>query len=214
MNAPSTADLDEMRPLTSGLRFPEGGAADRDGSLVVPEIEGAALVRVRPDGTKETIAEVGGGANGCAFGPDGAIYVSNNGGYIFQEADGLPFPVGTPDGTVKGLVQRVDPRSRRRPRRCRRGGSGSAPPCAGWRPPPGRRIRPRSPRRRPRRSPARAPRGGSDQGSSAYQASSPVVRRYWAVPSGRIRMSRSARYRSRSASKSAGCQCSVPGVCC
>lgn len=109
MNARSTIDLTTMRTLGAGLRFPEGPAADRDGSLVVPEIEGAALVRVRPDGTRETIAEVGGGANGCAFGPDGAIYVSNNGGYAFAEADGVRFPIGVPEGYAGGSVQRVDP---------------------------------------------------------------------------------------------------------
>ena len=109
MNTQSSFGADTVRTFASGLRFPEGPAVDRDGSLIVPEIEGGALARVRPDGTAETVAEVGGGANGCAFGPDGAIYVCNNGGYTFAEADGMRFPVGIPEGYVGGSLQRVDP---------------------------------------------------------------------------------------------------------
>ena len=36
--------------------------------------------RVHPDGTKTTVAEIEGGPNGAAVGPDGAIYLCNNGG--------------------------------------------------------------------------------------------------------------------------------------
>ena len=40
-----------------------------------------------PDGKKERIADAGGGPNGAAIGPDGAIYVTNNGGaFQFDEA--------------------------------------------------------------------------------------------------------------------------------
>ena len=102
-------EQDAVRVFGRGLRFPEGPVADRDGSLIVPEIEGAALVRVRPGGGLETVAEVGGGANGCAFGPDGALYVSNDGGYVFAEADGARFPVGVPEDFTGGSIQRVDP---------------------------------------------------------------------------------------------------------
>jgi gluconolactonase len=35
---------------------------------------------VAPDGTKTTLAEVPGGPNGLALGPDGALYLCNNGG--------------------------------------------------------------------------------------------------------------------------------------
>lgn len=109
MSSPEFVSDDKVRVMASGLRFPEGGAVDADGSVVVPEIEGGALVRVRPDGTVEPLADVGGGANGCAFGPDGALYVCNDGGYVFAEQDGQRFPIGTVDGTVRGTVQRVDP---------------------------------------------------------------------------------------------------------
>jgi gluconolactonase len=102
-------DPADVRPLTSGLRFPEGPAVSGDGSVVVPEIEGAAVSAVSPDGTRTVLAEVGGGANGCAFGPDGALYVCNDGGLVFTAADGIRFPGGAhPDGWTGGCLQRVD----------------------------------------------------------------------------------------------------------
>ena len=64
-----------------------------DGSVVLVEMFGPAVSRVKPDGTKEVIAEVPGGPNGLAVGPDGALYVCNNGG-AFTPVDlgGLMLP--------------------------------------------------------------------------------------------------------------------------
>ena len=67
----------ELVEVTSGLRFPEGPIAMPDGSVILVEMFGPRITRVLPDGTKETIAEVPGGPNGLAIGPDGALYVSN-----------------------------------------------------------------------------------------------------------------------------------------
>jgi gluconolactonase len=36
-------------------------------------------------GTPSRVAAPGGGPNGLAYGPDGALYVTNNGGFAFQE---------------------------------------------------------------------------------------------------------------------------------
>ena len=44
-----------------------------DGSVVLVEMFGPRITRVHPDGTKETIAEIPGGPNGAAVGPDGAL---------------------------------------------------------------------------------------------------------------------------------------------
>ena len=84
------ADITE---LADGLRFPEGPIAMTDGSVVLVEMFGPRLTKVRPDGSTETIAEVPGGPNGAAVGPDGAFYVCNNGGCFRPvELDGLLVP--------------------------------------------------------------------------------------------------------------------------
>ena len=101
----------EWRQVTSGLRFPEGPIAMPDGTVVLVEMFGPRLTRVHPDGTTETIAEIPGGPNGAAVGPDGAFYLCNNGG-CFTEVDmgGMTFP-GPFDPTryLGGRIQRVDP---------------------------------------------------------------------------------------------------------
>src|SRR5690606_11446953 len=61
------------------------------------------------DGTRTTVAELGGGPNGCALGPDGALYVVNNGGAAkWRDAEGLMIPGRTVDEHVGGYIQRVD----------------------------------------------------------------------------------------------------------
>jgi gluconolactonase len=101
----------EWKDVTSGLRFPEGPIAMPDGSVVLVEMFGPRLTRVHPDGSKETVAEIPGGPNGAAVGPDGAIYLCNNGG-CFTEVDlgGMTFPGPFDPGRyLGGRIQRVDP---------------------------------------------------------------------------------------------------------
>jgi gluconolactonase len=93
--------------VAEGLLFPEGPIAMADGSVVLVEIKRQTLTRVLPDGRKEVIAELGGGPNGAAVGPDGAVYVANNGGFEWIEAE-LLTPHGTPADYVTGSIQRVD----------------------------------------------------------------------------------------------------------
>lgn len=73
-------ELQDVEVLAEGLDFPEGPVALGDGSVLVVEINGGRLTRVDTDGTKTVVAEVGSGPNGAARGPDGAIYLCNNGG--------------------------------------------------------------------------------------------------------------------------------------
>ena len=62
------------------LEFPEGPIACSDGSVIITEIRGRRLSRISPNGERTTIVETGGGPNGAAVGPDGAIWITNNGG--------------------------------------------------------------------------------------------------------------------------------------
>lgn len=97
------------RELTTGLKFPEGPIAMADGSVLVVEIEGARLICVGADGSKHVVAELGGGPNGAAIGPDGKCYVCNNGGFNWLHAnDGYARPHGRADHYTGGGIQRVD----------------------------------------------------------------------------------------------------------
>jgi gluconolactonase len=79
-----------------------------DGSVIVVEIMGN-LVRVTPDGRRHVIAQLGGGPNGAAIGPDGAAYVCNNGGFNWITADdGYMRPHGRADSYDGGRIERVD----------------------------------------------------------------------------------------------------------
>lgn len=103
----------DFRVVADGLIFPEGPIAMDDGSVLVVEIKGARLIRVLPDGTKEVVAELGGGPNGAAIGPDGACYVANNGGFHWLSEDifgviGYMRPHGRAHDYTGGSVQRVD----------------------------------------------------------------------------------------------------------
>jgi gluconolactonase len=97
-----------VRTLATGLRFPEGPIAMPDGSVVLVEIGRGTLSRVSANGTVEVIAELGGGPNGAAMGPDGKCYVCNNGGFKWIERNGRLFPGEQPDDYAGGSIQRVD----------------------------------------------------------------------------------------------------------
>ena len=94
--------------VTDGLRFPEGPVAMADGSIILVEIERGTLTRVTPDGGKDVIAELGGGPNGAAIGPDGAMYICNNGGFEWTEQMGLLLPGRAPEDYSGGRIERVD----------------------------------------------------------------------------------------------------------
>lgn len=96
--------------VASGLKFPEGPVWMLDGSVICTEIANGRISRIHPNGARETVATPGGGPNGAAIGPDGALYVCNNGGMLCDEQpDGLLFSNGlaTPDYT-SGRIERID----------------------------------------------------------------------------------------------------------
>ncbi len=102
--------MGQLTEVASGLHFPEGPIAMPDGSVIVVEMLAPRLTRVLPDGTKETIADIPGGPNGAAIGPDGALYLCNNGGcFTDVQMGGLTFPgPWSKDRYIGGRIQRVD----------------------------------------------------------------------------------------------------------
>src|SRR5439155_12581031 len=98
-----------IREMGSGLRFPEGPVAMADGSVLVVEIAAGKITRIKSNGKKQTIANPGGGPNGLAIGPDGALYVCNNGGsFEFHRRGGLLIPGHAPPSHTGGRIERVD----------------------------------------------------------------------------------------------------------
>jgi gluconolactonase len=103
----------DIELVAEGLQFPEGPIAMADGSVILTEIKRGVLSRVTPDGKVEVFANTGGGPNGAAIGPDGAIYVTNNGGaFEWLDRDGLTLPGPTPASHQGGSIQRVDLKTR------------------------------------------------------------------------------------------------------
>jgi len=111
----STPEVREFTPdltdVATGLEFPEGPIAMPDGSIVLVEMFGPRLTRIHPDGSRDVIADIEGGPNGAAVGPDGAIYLCNNGGsFTPVQLGDLTLPGGfDPDRYIGGRIQRVDP---------------------------------------------------------------------------------------------------------
>ena len=96
--------------VASELRFPEGPVALPDGSVVVVEMMKQCITRIMPDLSTQVVAEVAGGPNGLAIGPDGALYLCNNGGSFPKRIhNGLTYPGPfDPDLYIGGRIQRVD----------------------------------------------------------------------------------------------------------
>jgi gluconolactonase len=97
-----------LTELANGLRFPEGPVAMADRSVLLVEIERRTLLRVRPDGVKQVVAEFGGGPNGAAIGPDGKCYICNNGGFKWTDDETGLRPILQADDYSGGRIERVD----------------------------------------------------------------------------------------------------------
>ena len=97
----------DVRVLATGLQFPEGPALARNGDVLVTEIAGQRISRVTPSGEVSVFAETGGGPNGANLGPDGHLYVANNGG---RWSNAMPSTANSgrpPEG--QGSIQRIAP---------------------------------------------------------------------------------------------------------
>jgi gluconolactonase len=90
--------------------FPEGPVWQADGSVLIVEIERKTVSRVAPDGMVSIVAQLDGGPNGLAVGPDGWLYICNNGGFLFSKSDGLNrVRPGAPEGYNGGWIERLNP---------------------------------------------------------------------------------------------------------
>ncbi|MEL7481137.1 MAG: SMP-30/gluconolactonase/LRE family protein [Pseudomonadota bacterium] len=94
--------------VADGLAFPEGPVAMDDGSIILVEIESGDVTRIWGDGKREKVAHTGGGPNGAAIGPDGALYVCNNGGFIYTKVNGINVPGHCPPDYSGGRIERID----------------------------------------------------------------------------------------------------------
>jgi gluconolactonase len=100
----------DLQVVADGLGFPEGPIAMADGSLLFVDIKNETLSRLGVDGRVGVVAQIPGGPNGAAIGPDGAAYICNNGGvYSFVPfgPDKVTVPTPNPQFTG-GSIQRVD----------------------------------------------------------------------------------------------------------
>jgi gluconolactonase len=79
-----------------------------DGSVLLVEIQGKTLARVRADGRKDVVAQLAGGPNGAAIGPDGRCYICNNGGFSFHQVGSMTLPGIAPTDYTGGWIEAVD----------------------------------------------------------------------------------------------------------
>lgn len=98
----------EHEVIAEGLRFPEGPVALPDGSILVVEVAGGTLCRISRSREKCVVAELGGGPNGAAIGPDGRCYVCNNGGTKWIEQGELLIPGDASTDYRGGRIEVVD----------------------------------------------------------------------------------------------------------
>ena len=80
--APALSRIDQLKGVqtfASGLEFPEGPICLGDGGLLVAELKAGAITSVSPSGRVERLVRCGGGPNSLALGPDGNVYICNNG---------------------------------------------------------------------------------------------------------------------------------------
>lgn len=85
-----------------GLGFPEGPVPLADGSIAFVDLL-HGKVRAFKDGAVREIATLPGAPNGMRMGPDGALYVANNGGIAPLSLEELSYA----DPLIPGAIQRI-----------------------------------------------------------------------------------------------------------
>lgn len=98
----------ETCTLASGIGFTEGPVWHESEGLLVTSMSRGLLYRVDLGGGESAVwAETGGGPNGLALGPDGAVYVAQNGSATIKSRSERPAPAGVQvvrDGRVVDLA--------------------------------------------------------------------------------------------------------------
>jgi gluconolactonase len=97
-----------LEEIATGLKFPEGPIALKDGTILVCEVAGKAIHRIRSGGERTVVSSFEGGPSGAAFGPDGKLYVCNSGRPPVAERNGVLVPAFALDGPPTGCIERVD----------------------------------------------------------------------------------------------------------
>jgi gluconolactonase len=85
-------DNRNTRVIATGLGYPEGPVWCSDGSVLLVEIKAQCLSRIASDGSRKVVASIPGGPNGAAIGPDGAVYICNDGGFDWLQIPPPPAP--------------------------------------------------------------------------------------------------------------------------
>lgn len=98
----------DFEVVAEGLQFPEGPMAAPDGSVILVEMRRRTLTRITPDGRAEVLTDLGGGPNGAAIGPEGVVYICNNGGRFNFGPRRTSAPAVAPPDHVGGSIQRLD----------------------------------------------------------------------------------------------------------
>ncbi|MDB5413269.1 MAG: SMP-30/Gluconolaconase/LRE-like region-containing protein [Rubritepida sp.] len=99
--------MDDIKVLASGLGFPEGPVVMKDGSVIFVELNGGKVSKVDAKGAYSVLGPTAGGPNGLARGPDGMLYLCNNGGSHYEPGH---FAGRGPSRDYKGgSIERVDP---------------------------------------------------------------------------------------------------------
>lgn len=85
----------EFEMVSDQLSYPEGPVYLADGSILLVDIKEETLTKISASGEKSIIANISGGPNGLAIGPDGNAYICNCGGFQW-----LPVPIASTKQTL------------------------------------------------------------------------------------------------------------------